>query len=89
MCQSFIDNKYKMYYCSGKLLYGIGAVNPQINPQKVMLIKGTNAKGPWKWAQGIENRVYDVENRQSHREWWGKINKLVQCEKVTENNCKR
>ena len=45
MCWLFIDNKYMMYYYSGKLLYGRGAVNPQINPQKIMLIKGTNAKG--------------------------------------------
>ena len=42
----FIDNKYMMYYCSGRSLYGRGAVNPQINPQKIMLIKGTNVKGP-------------------------------------------
>ena len=25
-----MDNKYKMYYCSGKLIHGRGAVNPQI-----------------------------------------------------------
>ena len=46
MCQLFIDNKYKMYDCSGKLLYSRGAVNPQITPQKIILIKGTNVKGP-------------------------------------------
>ena len=63
MCRLSIDNKYMMYYCSGKLLYGRGAVNLQINPQKIMLIKGTNVKGTWEWAQHIENRVYDVENR--------------------------